>query len=119
MGCSAHNVPSLSKVATRSAGGTKSAEPCFVTRSTKSKMAFLGAVLFQDGSESVTGVCSVGEAGGCASADAGRSTDNAGMAAKADSIARRLTSKNLSSVFIFQLLGILLLANGLGSLSAS
>jgi hypothetical protein len=44
------NVPSLSKVAIRSAGGTKSGEPCFVTRSTKATMAVLGAVSFHDGS---------------------------------------------------------------------
>jgi hypothetical protein len=36
----------------RSAGGTKSGEPCFVTRSTNVTIAFLGAVLFQDGSGS-------------------------------------------------------------------
>ena len=52
IGCSAHSVPSLSKVAMRSAGGTKSGEPCFVTRSTKPTMAFLGAVSFHDASGS-------------------------------------------------------------------
>src|SRR5688572_29885244 len=51
-GCSAHRQPSLSKVAMRSANGTKSGEPCFVTRSTNATIACLGAVLFQDGSGS-------------------------------------------------------------------
>src|SRR5450755_257800 len=36
----------------RSAAGTKSGEPCWVTRSTKATMAFLGAVSFHDGSGS-------------------------------------------------------------------
>ncbi len=46
----AHNVPSLSNTATRSGTGTKSGEPCLVTRSTKATIAFLGTVSFQDGS---------------------------------------------------------------------
>ena len=49
IGCSAQSVPSLSKVAIRSAGGTKSGEPAFVTRSTNATMAFFGALSFQDG----------------------------------------------------------------------
>src|ERR1700709_2733060 len=93
MGCSAHNVPSLSNVAMRSAGGTKSTEPCLVTRSTKSKIAFLGAVSFQDGRGSVTGVCLVGAAGSCGSADVGRSIRSAGTVANADTSARRLSFK--------------------------
>src|SRR6266702_427292 len=52
IGCSHHSVPSLSKVAMRSAGGTKSGEPCLVTRSTKVTIAFLGAVSFHDGNGS-------------------------------------------------------------------
>ena len=52
IGCSAHSVPSLSNVAMRSAGGTKSGEPGFVTLSTKATMAFFGAVSFQEGSRS-------------------------------------------------------------------
>src|SRR5882757_3423165 len=68
----------------RSAGGTKSGEPCFVTRSTKVAIAFLVAVSFHDGSGSVTAVC--------ASRETGRSI---GSAARAN-IARRLTSKTLS-----------------------
>ena len=52
IGCSHQSVPSLSKVAMRSAGGTKSGEPSFVTFSTNSTMAFFGAVSFQDGSGS-------------------------------------------------------------------
>jgi hypothetical protein len=47
-GCSARSVPSLSKVATRSAGGTKSGEPCVVTRSTNATIAALGSVSFHD-----------------------------------------------------------------------
>ena len=35
IGCSTHRVPSLSNVAMRSAGGTKSGPPCRVTRATK------------------------------------------------------------------------------------
>src|SRR5258708_11947105 len=68
----------------RSAGGTKSGEPCFVTRSTKVAIAFLVAVSFHDGRGSVTAVC--------ASRETGRSI---GRAARAN-IARRLTSKTLS-----------------------
>src|SRR3954454_16169396 len=55
-GCSAHKVPSLSNVAMRAEGGTKSGEPSFVTRATKSNIDFFGAVLLQDGSGSVSGV---------------------------------------------------------------
>ena len=51
-GCSPQSVPSLSKVAMRSAGGTKSGEPSFVTFSTKATMAFFGAVSFQEGNGS-------------------------------------------------------------------
>src|SRR5271169_2498782 len=57
IGCSAQSVPSLSKVATRSASGTKWGEPCLVTRSTNATMACLVAVLFQEGSRSVPAVC--------------------------------------------------------------
>src|SRR5271168_571462 len=52
IGCSAHSVPSLSKVAIRSASGTKSGETGFVTRSTKAIIAFFGSVSFHDGSGS-------------------------------------------------------------------
>ena len=38
-GCSHHSVPSLSNVAIRRAGGTKSGPPAFVTRATKSRIA--------------------------------------------------------------------------------
>src|SRR5213080_4852182 len=52
IGCSHQSVPSLSKVAMRSLGGTKSDEPSFVTFSTNAMMAFFGAVSFHEGSES-------------------------------------------------------------------
>jgi len=52
MGCSAQSVPSLSKVAMRSAAGTKSVEPALVTFSTKATMAFFDAVSFHDGNGS-------------------------------------------------------------------
>ncbi len=45
IGCSAQSVPSLSKVAMRSLGGTKSDEPSLVTFSTKAMIAFFGAVV--------------------------------------------------------------------------
>src|SRR5262245_8372945 len=48
-GCSHHSVPSLSKVAMRSASGTKSAAPSFVTPATKSRIADLAAPSFQEG----------------------------------------------------------------------
>src|SRR5690606_7674382 len=51
IGCSAQSVPSLSKTAMRSAGGTKSV-PSVVTLATKAVMAFFGAVSFHDGSGS-------------------------------------------------------------------
>jgi hypothetical protein len=38
IGFSHHSVPSLSKVATRSDGGTKSGEPSVATRATKSRI---------------------------------------------------------------------------------
>src|SRR5262245_29684655 len=37
----------------RSAGGTKSGPPCFVTRATKSVMDFFAGPAFQDGNESL------------------------------------------------------------------
>ena len=52
IGCSAQSVPSLSKMAMRSAGGTKSGLPALVTFSTKSTMDCLAAPSFQDGSGS-------------------------------------------------------------------
>src|SRR5262245_18045547 len=57
MGCSDHSVPSLSKTAMRSAAGTKSAPPWVVTRETKSRMAFLDAPSFQEGSGSALDDC--------------------------------------------------------------
>ena len=42
IGCSIHSVPSLSKVATRSSGLTKSGPPSLVTVPTKSMIALLG-----------------------------------------------------------------------------
>src|SRR6202050_1862764 len=53
IGCSTHNVPSLSNVAMRSAGGTKSGPPCWMTRATKPVIACLLGPSFHDGSESV------------------------------------------------------------------
>ena len=52
IGCSHQSVPSLSKVAMRSATGTKSGPPCVVTRATKSGIDFFAAPSFQDGSGS-------------------------------------------------------------------
>jgi hypothetical protein len=52
MGCSLHNVPSLSNVAIRSAGGTKSGPPFLVTFFTNCIMVDLLAPLFQDGNGS-------------------------------------------------------------------
>ncbi len=52
IGCSAHNVPSLSKVAMRSAGGTNSGEPLFVTFATNWMMDCLAFPSFHDGSGS-------------------------------------------------------------------
>jgi hypothetical protein len=64
-------------------------------------IAFLIGVSFQDGSGSIAGVLSADEAGSCASADTGRSIGNAGRAAIADSIARRLTAETVLLGFIF------------------
>jgi len=47
--CSAQSVPSLSNLAIRSLGGTKSDDPSFVTFSTKAVIAFFDAVSFQEG----------------------------------------------------------------------
>src|SRR5215467_12910424 len=53
MGCSTHSVPSWSKVAMRSAGGTNCGLPCVVVTSTNLTMASLAAPSFQEGSGSV------------------------------------------------------------------
>ncbi len=47
-GCSAQSVPSLSKVAIHSAGGTKSGPPSFVTFATNSTLAFFAAPSFHE-----------------------------------------------------------------------
>src|SRR5436190_847232 len=52
IGCSHQSVPSLSNVAMRSSGGTKSDEPSLVTLATKSVIDFLVAPSFHDGSGS-------------------------------------------------------------------
>src|SRR4051794_10120883 len=51
-GCSAHRVPSLSNVAIRSSGATKSGVPRTVNFLMKAIMSFFGAVSLQDGSGS-------------------------------------------------------------------
>ena len=51
-GCSTHNVPSLSNVAMRSSGATKSGEPSLVTFSTNSMMADFAWPSLQEGSGS-------------------------------------------------------------------
>ena len=61
IGCSIHSVPSLSKVATRSSGLTKSGPPSLVTLVTKSMMLCLVAPSFQDGSGSSAARASVAE----------------------------------------------------------
>jgi hypothetical protein len=55
IGCSAQSVPSLSNTAMRSAGGTKSGEPCSVTLPTNATMDRLAAPSFQAGNGS--GAC--------------------------------------------------------------
>ena len=57
IGCSAQSVPSLSKTAMRSGGGTKVAEPSLLTFSTKLRIVFFGAVSFQDASGSCAKSC--------------------------------------------------------------
>src|SRR5436190_12208644 len=52
MGCSHQSVPSLSNVAIRCSGSTKSRPPFLVTLSTKLMIAFLAAHSFQEGSGS-------------------------------------------------------------------
>lgn len=53
MGCSTHNVPSLSNVAIRSGGATKSALVAMVTQPTNWMMACFAGVSFQDGKGSL------------------------------------------------------------------
>jgi hypothetical protein len=53
IGCSTQSVPSWSKVATRSAGGTKLGLPCVVVVCTKSTIAFFAGPSFHDASGSV------------------------------------------------------------------
>src|SRR4051812_9545555 len=52
MGCSTHRVPSLSNVAMRYSGLTKSRDPSLVTRATKSTIAFFGSVSLHEGNGS-------------------------------------------------------------------
>jgi hypothetical protein len=81
----------LSKVAILSAGGTRSGEPCFVTRSTNVTIEFFVAVSFHDGSGSVAGVC--------ARADMGRiGPISAGSKARDESRMRRLTPRDVRGV---------------------
>src|SRR5437868_14519315 len=93
MGCSAHSVPSLSKVAMRPAGGTKSGEPWLGTSSTKLTIAVLVAVSFHDGNGSVAGVC--------AKAGRARSTGNAKRPAI---ITRRPTTRIVSLIDMCRIL---------------
>jgi hypothetical protein len=80
IGCSIHSVPSLSKVAMRWSGGTKSGPPWVVTRATKLVIDDLVAPSFQDGSGSA-----------CASVELERSSPvNAGIKARVESRIRRL-----------------------------
>src|SRR5512142_1420265 len=82
MGCSHHNVPSLSNVAMRCGTGTKSGDSSRVTAMTKLMIDCFAAPSFQDGS---------GSAAVCAGADVGKSVpDNTGSAAKVETRARRL-----------------------------
>ena len=53
MGCSTHSVPSWSKVAMRSSGGTKSGLDVSVVAFTKSTIACFAAPSFQEGNASV------------------------------------------------------------------
>src|SRR5262245_34233704 len=87
IGCSHQSVPSLSKVAMRCSGGTKSGLPSAVTLATKSVIARFVAPSFQDGS---------GSRDVCADAGAERSTpDKVGRSAKDENTKRRLTLKGL------------------------
>ena len=52
IGCSTHSVPSLSNVAIRSCGGTKSGLPSVVTFFTNARIACFEGPSFQDGSGS-------------------------------------------------------------------
>ena len=90
IGCSIHSVPSLSKVAMRWSGGTKSGPPCVVTRATKVVIADLVAPSFQDGSGSA-----------CASAELARSNPvSAGITASVESSTRRLRAPEVTNGFI-------------------
>jgi hypothetical protein len=53
IGCSAHRVPSLSKVAMRSAAGTNVGVPCVIVACTNATIACFAVPSFQDGSGSV------------------------------------------------------------------
>ena len=53
IGCSTHSVPSWSKVAMRSAGGTNLGLPCVVVACTNSTIACLAGPSFHEGSGSV------------------------------------------------------------------
>src|SRR5215510_14996494 len=70
MGCSTHRVPSWSKVAMRSAGGTNFGLPCVVVASTNLTIACLAAPSFQEGSGSVWARTWVPKAGPATTASA-------------------------------------------------
>ena len=62
IGCSAHSVPSLSKMAMRSVGGTKSLPPFVVTRLTKSTIDCLALPSFHEPSASAACACAAATA---------------------------------------------------------
>src|ERR1700730_11385988 len=95
IGCSTHKVPSLSNVAMRSAGGTKSGPPCWVMRATKPVIARLLAPSFHDGSASLC-ACAGGKTGSMGA-------NKIGSAAVAVSRARRLMPKGTDVGFMMPL----------------
>src|SRR5262245_15756166 len=82
MGCSTQSVPSWSKVAIRSSGGTNLGLPCSVVTRTKSRIACFAGPSFHDARDALDAVC--------AWATAGRNVpDRAGSRAKLVTKVRR------------------------------
>src|SRR6266481_6924900 len=97
MGCSTHNVPSLSKVAMRCGTGTKSGEPSRVTAATKFRIDCFAAPSVHDGSVAA-------DAAVCARNETGSSgPDKTGSAAKVERRTRRLIPEEGRVDFMFGL----------------
>src|SRR5271170_8164287 len=105
MGCSTQSVPSWSKVAMRSSGGTNFGLAGSVVTRTKSRIAcFAGPSFHEANGSDGKGPCAGGPPGNCACAAARRSPDSTTGAANHESrMRRRLTTGRGMIGFMFDL----------------